>query len=157
MKCSQIKELISRYVDDDLGPDEQETFTLHVRDCADCRKELEEIQAIHTLFASAERFAAPHGFATRVVAHLEEREPSRFWGFLAFHRTLLRAAELVLALVVFAIGIISGNVLMADRTSEEQTVLANVHSSFSLDLFQAAPPGSVGGAYVSLVGAADER
>ncbi len=63
----------------------------------------------------------------------------------------------MLALVVFMIGIVSGNVLMADRTSAKQTVLANVHSSFSLDLFQATPPGSVGGAYVSLVGAADER
>jgi len=157
MKCSEVKELISRYVDDDLGPDEREAFTLHVRDCAGCRTELEEIQVLDTLFASAERFTAPPGFATRVLAHLEEQQRSTFWSFLAFHRTLFRAAELVLALVVFMIGAVSGNVLMTGRTSEKQTVLANVQTSFSLDLFQATPPGSVGGAYVSLMGAADER
>jgi anti-sigma factor RsiW len=157
MKCSQMKELISRYVDDDLGPDEQEAFTLHIRDCAGCRTVLEEIQAVDTLFDSAERLTAPYGFATRVLARLEGRERSSFWSFLAFHRSVLRAAELVFALMIFVIGVISGNVLMANRASEKQTVLSNLHSSFSLDLFQATPPGSVGGAYVSLMGAADER
>ncbi len=157
MKCSEVKELISRYVDDDLGQDEKEVFTLHVRDCSACRKELEEIQAVHTLFTSAERFVAPHGFTTRVMARLEERQPSRFWGFLAFHRPLVRVAEVAFALAVIFIGVFSGNLLVADRTSQRQVVQVTVQESFSLDLFQATPPGSVGGAYVSLMGAADER
>jgi len=157
MNCLEIKGMISRYVDDDLAPDERSAFTLHIRDCSDCRKELEETESVHALFASAERFAAPHGFTTRVMANLEDREPSRFWNFLTFHRSLVRAAELVLALVVFTIGIISGNVLVADRTSEKLMVQANLQASFSLDLFQAEPPGSVGGAYVGLMGVADER
>ncbi len=152
-----MRELMSRYLDDDLGPDEQEAFTLHIRDCAACRMELEEIQAVDALFASAERYTAPNGFATRVLARLEEQQHSRFWSFLAFHRSLFRAAELMLALVVLVIGVVSGNVLMTGRTSEKQMLLANVQTSFSLDLFQATPPGSVGGAYVSLMGVADEK
>ena len=157
MTCSQIRKIVSRYVDHDLSSDEKRLFELHIRDCAGCRKELEEIQAVHALFVSAKRYEAPQGFAARVMANLEERKPSGFWGFLAFHRSLVRAVEVAFALIVVMIGIISGNVLVADRTSQLQVVQATVQESFSLDLFQATPPGSVGGAYVRLMRAGDER
>jgi hypothetical protein len=65
--------------------------------------------------------------------------------------------EVAFALVIMIIGVFSGNLLVADRTSERQTVQATVQKSFSLDLFQATPPDSVGGAYVRLMGAGDER
>jgi anti-sigma factor RsiW len=160
MKCSQMKEMISRYVDNDLGQDETEALTLHIRDCSACREALEETRVVHALFASAERFEAPMGFAARVAANLKERnqkEASGFWNVFAFRPFFLHAAEVVFALVVIFIGVFSGNILVAERTSDRQTVLANLHSSFSLDLFRATPPGSLGNAYASLMGATDER
>ena len=133
------------------------SLQLHIQDCPGCKHELEEVLAVHELFASAERFPAPHGFTTRVMANLEEREPSWLWELFTFRPFFLRAVEVAFALVVVIIGMISGNLLVADRTSGRQTVQATVQESFSLDLFQATPPDSIGGAYVRLMGAGDER
>jgi anti-sigma factor RsiW len=157
MGCSQIKKMFSRYVDDDLGPEEKRLFALHIQDCSGCRHELEEVRSVHELFASAERFEAPSGFTTRVMANLEVKEPSWLWGFFTVRPFFIRAVEVAFALVVVVIGMVSGSALVADRTSERQAVQATVQESFSLDLFQATPPGSIGGAYMQVMGAGDER
>jgi anti-sigma factor RsiW len=157
MKCSQITKMVSRYIDNDLGPEEKRPFELHIQDCAGCRKELEEIRAVHELFASAEKFPAPHGFTTRVMANVEAKEPSWFWQLFTLRPFFLRTVEVAFALIIMIIGVFSGNLLVADRTSERQTVQATVQESFSLDLFQTTPSDSVGGAYVRLMGAGDER
>ena len=74
MKCSKARKWISQYLDDELAPGEKQAFALHVRACAACREELEEPRTVHKMFAAAERFSAPYGFATRVMANLEEKE-----------------------------------------------------------------------------------
>jgi anti-sigma factor RsiW len=149
--------MISRYVDNDLGLEEKRVFRLHVQDCPGCKHELEEVLAVHGLFASAERFPAPYGFTTRVMANLEAKQASWLWQFFAFRPFFVRTVEVAFALIIMIVGVVSGNLLVADRTSERQTVQATVQQSFSLDLFQATPPDSVGGAYVKLMGAGDER
>ena len=77
MKYRHVKKMISRYVDDELTPEEKKDFDAHIRSCVSCREELEETRALHRLFASAERFPAPYGFATRVLANLSEKEALR--------------------------------------------------------------------------------
>ena len=160
MKCSQIRNMISPYVDDELTPDEKKVFTSHVADCPGCKKELEEIQSVHRLFASVERFEAPLGFATRVMTHLEEINVTEETGLPRLRRLFtvrpffLRTVEIAFALVIFLIGMISGNLLVADRTSGRELT---VQDSFSLDLFQATPPDSIGGVYMRLAGTVDER
>jgi anti-sigma factor RsiW len=156
MKCSQIRKMISPFVDGELGPDENKVFTSHLAGCPTCRKELEETESVHSLFTSTERLEAPLGFATRVMACIEEREQvsSSFWGFFTHQPVFLRAVEVAFALVIFMIGAISGNMLVVDRISVRQST---VQESFSLDLFQAAPPGSVGGIFGSLAEVPNER
>ena len=157
MKCSQIRKMISPYVDDELTPDEKKVFTSHLADCPACEKELEEIRSVHHLFASAETFEAPLGFATRVMARLEETEKtglSRLWRLLAARPLFLRTVEVALALAIVLTGMVSGNLLVADRTTGRQTT---VREAFSLDLFRAAPPDSLGDVYMRLAGVADER
>lgn len=154
MKCSQITKMISRHIDNDLGPEEKRLFQLHVQDCPGCKHELGEVLAVHELFASTERFSAPYGFFTRVMANLETKEPSWLWGILTLRPFFLRAVEVAFALVIILIGMVSGNLLVADRTSGRQTA---VEESFSLDLFQATPPDSIGGIYVQMMGVGDER
>jgi anti-sigma factor RsiW len=73
MKCRHARKSISQYVDNELTPDERKDFDSHIRSCDSCRNELKETQALHELFASAQRFPAPYGFATRVLANLEEK------------------------------------------------------------------------------------
>ncbi len=163
MKCSQVRKMISPYVDNELAPDELKLFTSHVQECPACKEEMEEIQAVHGLFASAEKFEAPLGFATRVMAHLEEVEEaglfSRLRRLFVVRPFFLRTVEVAFALVIMLIGAVSGNLLIADRTSGSVTsgTQTVVGETFSLDLFQATPPDSIGGIYVSLMGPTDER
>jgi anti-sigma factor RsiW len=142
--------MTSRYVDQDLDPHEERTLELHIRECSDCKEAVEGQLAVHNLFGSAERFEAPYGLAARVMARIEENEKrAPFWGFFTLQPVFLRAVEMAFALVVIFIGMVSGNLLVAGRTPERSMT---VQESFSLDLFQATPPDSIGGVYVTLAG-----
>ena len=155
MKCSQVKPIISRYVDQDLDPDEKTTLEFHAAECPECREEVEEQMASHNLFGSAERFEAPYGFATRVMARIEENEKrAPFWDFFTLQPVFLRAAEMAFALVIVLIGMVSGNMLVASKTPERSMT---VQESFSLDLFQATPSDSIGSIYVTLAGGNHEK
>ena len=155
MKCRHAKKMISRYVDDELSPEEKKAFDCHIQSCASCRNELEETRALHRLFASAEKYSAPYEFATRVFANLEEKEPSPVRGILGFRPYFLRAAEVVFALVVMTLGILSGNLLLPQR--RDYIGQSSVQETFSLDLFQATPPGSIGGVYNTLMRPSNEK
>jgi anti-sigma factor (TIGR02949 family) len=157
MKCSHVRNMISQYVDDELTPDEKKLFTSHIENCPACKEELEAIQSVHHLFAATETYPAPLGFATRVMAQLEEVEEtslSRLWHLVAGRPFFLRTVEVAFAMVIMLIGVMTGNLLIADRTPVRQTT---VQESFSLDLFQATPPDSIGGVYVKLMEANNER
>jgi anti-sigma factor RsiW len=155
MKCSQVKPMIDRYVDQGLDPSEKKAIEQHIGECPDCKDAVEEQLTVHNLFGSAVRFDAPYGFAPRVIARIEENEKrAPFWGFFTHQPVFLRAVEMAFALVVIFIGMVSGNLLVAGRAPERPITL---QESFSLDLFQATPPDSIGGVYVKLTGATDER
>jgi anti-sigma factor RsiW len=149
MKCHRIRKMISPYVDDRLGPAEKEGFISHIRGCADCRKDLEETQALGHLFASAEIFHAPYGFTTRVMENLKERDPSWLSRFSAARPLFLRVMEVALVLIVFFIGLISGNVLVADKGATPRA--ANIQQALSLEVFQATPPDTIGAIYVTIM------
>jgi anti-sigma factor RsiW len=155
MKCARARKMISQYVDDELDLEEKKGFDSHIQGCASCREELEETRALRQLFASAERFPAPYGFATRVLANLEEKEGSRLRSLLSIRPFFLRTTQVAFALVVMIVGIISGNLLLTERPNPiGQTA---VQETFSLDLFQATPPDSIGGIYNTLMRPSHER
>lgn len=157
MRCSQIRKIISPYVDDELTADEKKIFTSHIRECPACKEELEEMQTVHHLFASVERFEAPLGFATRVMARPEETEEtglSLLRRLFVVRPLFLRTVEIAFAFVIMLIGMLSGNILVADRTPGTH---ATIQETFSLDLFEAAPPDSIGGVYMKLAGTTYER
>ena len=112
MRCSQIRKMISPYVDDELTADEETLFTSHVADCPACKKEVDEVQSVRRLFASVERSEAPPGFATRVMAHLEEAEEaglfSRLRRLFVVRPLFLRTVEIAFALVIMLIGMCVG-------------------------------------------------
>jgi len=155
MNCRHARKAISAYVDDALSLDEKRDFEAHLRTCTACRKRLEETQALHRLFASAERFAAPHGFAPKILATIAEKERSRQGSFFSIRPVFLRAVQVAVALIVLTIGIISGNLILPERPNTFGQ--AAVRQTFSLNLFQAMPPDSIGGIYNSLMGARHEK
>jgi len=155
VKCSDARTMITRYLDEGLDQNEARLFELHIVECEACRKVMEQDMAIHKLFSATPRFEAPLGFAATVMARLEEQEiRSTFWRFLTVHPVLLRTMEAAFALLVLAIGIISGSMLTANRTPEQP---ATLQETFSLDVFDSSPPGSVGGIYIALSGENNER
>ena len=155
MECAPIRQMISPYVDDELSLDEKKAFDSHIQSCAACKKALEKALALHQLFDSAERFPAPYGFAARVLANLEEPQGFRLLGLFTMKPFFLRAAQVAFAVGVMTIGIVTGSLLLPERTNPiPQTA---IQQTFSLDLFQAMPPGSIGGAYVTIMGAGNER
>jgi len=149
MKCKSASRLISRYVDDEIELDEKTAFLLHIQGCPACKERLEETLAVHRMFASAERFSAPLGFTTRVMAGIQE-EPTWLQKVMGLKPFFLRAAEVAFALGVLTLGGISGNLLVEEKTPVNRH--AAVRESFSLDVFQPAPPDSVGGVYLAYVG-----
>jgi len=155
MKCTHVRQMISRYMDDELDGDEKKAFNLHLQNCAACRKELEETRAICKRFASAERFHAPPGFTASVLANLEEKEESRLWSLLGLRPFFLRVAQVGFAVFVMTIGIISGRFLIVDMTHPYAQMTAQ--EAFSIDLFQAVPPDSIGGIYNTLMRPGHER
>jgi anti-sigma factor RsiW len=157
MTCPEARTMISPYIDNELLPDERRDFVAHSETCQACREELAETEELHGLFVVSQRFEAPLGFATRVLAQVNEKEEpwlTRLWQSLAGQSVFLRTAQVAFALVVVLLGIVSGNLLSTGKTTERQST---VRESFSLDLFSATPPDSIGGAYMRVAGVADEK
>ena len=149
MRCSQRK-LISSYIDGELNEDKRSLLESHLNGCRECARELEELQKIHMLFPDAETFKAPHGFSTRVLANIRAKETRRFGGFV---NILAKSAECFAVLVLIVVGIILGSFLSKTLAPEK----GNVVASLSLDIFAPAPPDSVGGVYLAMTEAENEK
>jgi len=147
--------MVSQYVDNELGPEEKKAFDAHIRSCASCRERLEEASALHELFASTQKFSAPYGFAARVSGALEDKEISRLRSFLSLRPFFPRTAKVTFALLVMTLGIVSGNLLLTERTNP--MAQAAVRETFSLDLFQLTPPDSIGGIYTEFIRPSHEK
>jgi anti-sigma factor RsiW len=155
MRCLKIPKQISTYIDDQMNSDEKKVFSGHLQNCPDCQEALQEAQALHELLTSAEHFSAPYGFTTRVMANLTAEDSSPWWAVFTRRPLVLRAMEWGLALIIVLTGMVFGNLLMTDRADPNRA--ATLQEYFSLDLFQATPPDSVGGVYVALAEAPHEK
>jgi anti-sigma factor RsiW len=150
MSCPKTK-LISAYLDKELGRGEKTAFEAHVQGCAGCSHTLEEMRSLRAAFANAERYPAPYGFATRVMARTEELEKKKAPWLVPF---FVRFAEAAVLLVIITVGILAGKVM---TNSSPATSSPNVASSLSLDVFDATPPGSLGGAYLAMTEVRNEK
>jgi anti-sigma factor RsiW len=155
MDCIKARKLLSASIDNELKPDESEEFVFHLQACESCSRELKELSSIHELFESAERYQAPYGFATRVMARVDEQAAPWYRTLFSRRPVFLRFVEVVFAMVVVIMGIVTGNVLMADRPRAGQP--AAVQQALSLDVFEATPSGSLGSVYLAVAGVRDER
>ena len=150
MSCPKSK-LISAYLDKEMGFGEKTAFETHLQGCNSCSHSLEEMRSLRAAFANAERHQAPYGFATRVMARTAALEKKRApWSVPLF----IRFAEAAALVIVITIGILAGTVMTNERSAVTAT---NIASSLSLDLFDAAPPGSLGGAYLAMTEVRNEK
>jgi anti-sigma factor RsiW len=150
MSCPKTK-LISAYLDKELGLGEKTAFETHLQGCNRCSHTLEEMRSLRAAFANSERHPAPYGFATRVLARTAELEKKKTPWFVPF---FIRFAEAAVLLIVITMGILAGKVITGSSSSANTP---NIASSLSLDLFDATPPGSLGGAYLAMTEAKNEK
>jgi len=88
MRCEQIKELLSPYLDQVTDERENHLVEAHLEGCEDCRQELEQLQQIHALLCNLDAPQIPEGFAEdlhwrllkerrRLIAPKEPARPSK--------------------------------------------------------------------------------
>jgi len=150
MSCPKT-ELISAYFDKETGPGEKTEFETHVQGCNSCSQALGELRSLRAAFSNAERHPAPYGFATRVIARTAELEKKKATWFAPYFVGFTEAAVL---LIVITVGILAGRVM---TNGSPATPATNMASSLSLELFDATPPGSLGGAYLAMTEVRNEK
>ena len=150
MKCLKAHKLISPYIDGELPEREVSGLEGHMKACDKCRTEFEESKELHGFFPSTDAFKAPYGFHTRVMANISSgktREISRIPIFA-------RLAEAFVIVAVIAAGVFSGGLLIKGYTPDKAR---EVMATLSLDVFDSAPPGSLGGAYLAMTEVRNEK
>ena len=105
---------------------------------------------MHNLFSSADKFNAPYGFHTRVMANISSGKARGISGIPVF----VRLAEAFAIIVVIAFGILSGSLAIKGHPQDRAR---NIIASFSLDVFDSAPPGSLGGVYLAMTEVKNEK
>ncbi len=150
MSCPKTK-LISAYLDKEMGLREKTAFETHLQGCTGCSYRLEEVRSLKAAFVKTERHPAPDGFATRVMARTAVLEKKKLPWFVPLS---IRFAEAAALIIVITVGIIAGKVMTNGSATEKTT---NIASSLSLDLFASTPPGSLGGAYIAMTEAGNEK
>lgn len=143
--------LISAYLDEELHGAARAALESHLRGCGQCEAALEEMWSLRAAFAKAERHQAPYGFATRVMARTKALERKKSPWFIPL---FIRFAEAAVLLIVITVGILAGKFMTNGSPAAKTT---NIASSLSLDLFDAAPPGSLGGAYLAMTEVRSEK
>jgi hypothetical protein len=144
MRCSKAIKLFSPSVDEELSEREQTSLETHLEGCRECSAKFGEIRNMHHMLAQAEKFKAPYGFSTRVMANLAEESPKKRL-FVPF---FTKFAEALVILAVITTGIVSGNFLFKTALAGNEQ---NIATFFSLDVFDASPRDSVGGAYLAML------
>jgi len=143
--------LISAYLDEELQGSDRATLEAHVKGCNRCSQSLEELRSLRAAFSTTQRHQAPYGFATRVMARTRELEKQQ----TPWHVPLImRFAEVAVLLLVITVGIFAGRVMTNGSSTTNTPTIA---SSLSLDMFDATPPGSLGGAYLAMTEARNEK
>jgi len=146
MNCAKTHGLISLNLDGELSPREQAALAAHLCGCRACR--VAEAGLRRQLLAGLPRLAAPAGFSARVMGNLAPVPARGLWWL----RLLAGVAEVAVLSAIILTGMLSGADLAA-RLSPEKTVAATL----ALDLFDPAPPDSLGGVYLTMTEVRDEK
>ena len=150
MKCSKAHKFISPCIDGELAEQDMTALEEHIKACPNCRTEFEEGKELHNLFAQTEEFKAPYGFHTRVMANVSSGKTRVIPGV----SVIIRLAETVAVIVVIALGTLSGNLAIKGYAPDKAR---DIMASLSLDVFNSAPPESLGGVYLALTEASNEK
>lgn len=109
MKCDEIRELLSLYIDQMLDDNQRSDVEKHLSGCEACQKEYDELNEIHILLNEMEPVPVPDVFELRLKQALKE-EKKRMNGFGGPIRSLFTNKQyrmLASVAAVFAVGILT--------------------------------------------------
>lgn len=98
---SQVAELLSAYIDDEVSVDERALVEEHLATCNSCVQDLATLRQTVTLLGELPRMAAPRPFTLRESDVRPVREPDRtVWWRLPWAQGLVGAVAVLLCVVV---------------------------------------------------------
>ncbi|UCC13053.1 MAG: zf-HC2 domain-containing protein [candidate division WOR-3 bacterium] len=110
MKCSQVKKKLTAYIDGEISENEQAIISEHVKSCASCRQELEELAAVtRTLDEVVDVEVTPY-FRAHLKTRLREEKADEEKPF-PFLEWIRRATIPVAAAALFLFSIVAGGQL----------------------------------------------
>ena len=103
MNCQEIKELSSDYLDQQLAPHQVLLFEEHLKDCSNCRLEVETLRTTVSLIGSLDEIKTSPDFLSQVHRKIEKRGGlSRLWTWI-FEPPKLKVPLEVTALLLVSI------------------------------------------------------
>lgn len=154
MKCKRTSERLSAYLDGELPPQETLAVQQHLRACARCAAELDELKRLNGVLGSLSGMVPPMDFTRRVREAAQRRPaaPIRVSpvAVLRFNGVVTRIAALVMVVAGLWFGAIMGRSLSQGRTAVVETETSeSTEFDLQLDPLSAAPSGSVAEVYLA--------
>lgn len=136
MKCKKTKIKISAYVDGELQEKEKQQLMLHISKCADCRKELENIQHLASIVNIYEEIQPSAGFMDGMRNKVEKWE-NRKTALFPFYLLKPAAVGLSIILITFISSLIGnyfGKIMWGKNVNEELSIDKEVKSTLGLNV-----------------------
>jgi len=149
MNCSESKELLVGYIEELLDSHQNEMVRQHLNECADCRKELEQIKALQNRLVANGHLASQNDLENAVMGRIlreqafELRKTGKEVSHLNFWRLIMRspitklaAAAVIIIAVLAGIYFITGKTpgvtccawaQIADRVEQFKTCIFRMH------------------------------
>jgi len=70
MKCRDIQEKLSAYIDEELNPDQLRDIKQHLLHCQKCRSELKGLQNVDTALKGAPLYGVPARFSEKLLQEI---------------------------------------------------------------------------------------
>ena len=140
--CSEILELLSPYIDKELGIDEEKAVAHHIKSCSECQKEYTELLELKKLMEeiSKEEIQAPEGFAESVMNKIEEEKiqpegNGKIYSFMDnfFKKPWIPAVIAAMLLVAIYIPDQLGPLMYRDGGSKEESLENQVSLNFTAE------------------------
>jgi len=84
MKCEEVQERLSEYIEQVLSQEEKSAFEGHLSTCARCRAESEALAQSIRAVSDLPQVEPPPGFSRKVMARIHEEQKPSFWSRLFF-------------------------------------------------------------------------
>ncbi len=122
MKCETIRNMLSSYIDKDLNDIEKTELEKHLTECAECKKEYDNMLDIIAVCGNLEEIELPQNFRTELHTRLiEEKGKRNFFSGILEKRYMKMATGIAAAVLVIAIGIGSSALFFNNSGKTAQT------------------------------------